>query len=268
MPREEQTVCKFDSYGHLFLNISDIQFTFNVLILTVNSMTVENFEIPYGSLSPLKRKREEDSQRKIKAQKISNSLSSKLARSLSFTDELNDEEESSNTQNSLDFTFSPSINSSGLSHRNYKHCSRRIFGGKCIKQSPTTSYSTYDMEITDISMNDLSGRRDKLVHEPARMQMWRRILSHSSNENYWDVPMTEWIELQAQKKNIPLMEFQTQFQERCRDMETSLNILHNSIPNNYNDIQVLIDRFLLNADWLRCDYCKPFIVSQLNSNDS
>lgn len=232
-------------------------------------MPVENFEIPYGSLSPLKRKREEDNQRKIKAQKISDSLSSKLARSLSFTeDELNDEESSNTQQSSLDFTFAPSINSSSLSNRNYKHCSRRIFGGKCIKQSAITSCSTSDMEITDNSMSDLSGGGDKLVHEPARMQMLRRILSHSSNENYWDVSMTDWIELQAQKKNIPLMEFQTQFQERCRDVETSLNILHNSIPNNYNDIQVLIDRFLLNADWLRCDYCKPFIVSQLNSNDS
>ncbi|CAB4424782.1 unnamed protein product [Rhizophagus irregularis] len=226
----------------------------------LNSMPVENFEIPYGNLSPLKRKREEDNQRKIKAQKISNSLSSKLARCLSFAeDELNDGESSNTQQSSLDFTFVPSINSSSLSNRNYKHCSRRIFGGKCIKQSAITSCSTSDMEITDNFMSDLSGGRDKLVHEPARMQMLRRILSHSSNENYWDVSMTDWIKLQAQKKNIPLMDFQTQFQERCHDVETSLNILHNSIPNNYNDIQVLIDRFLLNADWLRCDYCKPFI---------
>ena len=230
-------------------------------------MMLENFEVSYGSLSPLKRKREEDSQRKIKTQKLSNSLSSKLARSLSFTeDESNDEGESLNTQqSSLDFILAPtSMNSSNLFHRNFKHCSRRIFGGKCIKQFSVNNDNTCDMEIiTDYSMNDLSGGEDKLVHEPARMQMLRRILSHSSNEsNYWSVSMTDWLELQAHKRNIPLIEFQTQFQERSRDMEASLNILHNSIPNNYNDIQVLIDRFLLNADWLRCDYYKPFIVSQ------
>jgi hypothetical protein len=220
-------------------------------------MMLEDFEVSYGSLSPLKRKREEDSQRKIKTQKLSNSLSSKLARSLSFTeDESNGEGESLNTQQS-------SLNSSNLFHRNFKHCSRRVFGGKCIKQPAANNDNTCDMEIiNDHSMNDLSGGEDKLIHEPARVQMLRRILSHSSNEdNYWNVSMTDWLELQAQKRNIPLIEFQTQFQERSRDMEASLNIL-NSIPNNYNDIQVLIDRFLLNADWLKCDYYKPFIVSQ------
>ncbi|RIA95937.1 hypothetical protein C1645_441486 [Glomus cerebriforme] len=221
-----------------------------------NSMMIENLEISYGSLSPLKRKREEDSQRKIKNQKLSNSLSSKLARSLSFTEDESNDEGESLQQSPLD----SSTLISNLYHRNYKHCSRRIFGSKCIQQPVVINDSTFDMEIiTGHSMNDLSGGRDKLVHEPARMQMLRRILSHSSNENYWNISMTDWIELQAQKRNIPLMEFQTQFQERSRDMESSLNILNNSFPNNYDDIQVLIDRFLLNADWLRCDYCKPFI---------
>ncbi|CAI2180866.1 19267_t:CDS:2 [Funneliformis geosporum] len=226
-----------------------------------NSMIIENFDISYGSLSPLKRKREEDNQRKIKTQKISHSLSSQFARSLSFTeDESNDEGESLNAQHSsLNFINVP--RQTDLSQRNFKCYSRRNFGGKCItKQSVITNDCTCDMEIiSDHSISDLSGGEDKLVHETARMQILRRILSHSSNENnYWNVSIN-WIELQAQKKHIPLMEFQTQFQEKSRDMESSLNILHNSIPNNYDDIRVLIDRFLFNADWIRCDYSKPFI---------
>src|ERR1044072_3449942 len=131
-------------------------------------MMIESFDISHGSLSPLKRKREEDSQRKIKAQKLSHSLSSQLARSLTFAeDESNDEGESLNTQEgSLESAFVPkSIN---LPRRNLKYYSKR-FGGKCFKQLISTNDSNYDMEImSDHSMNDLSGGEDRLVHEPAR----------------------------------------------------------------------------------------------------
>ncbi|CAJ0746573.1 5736_t:CDS:2, partial [Entrophospora sp. SA101] len=54
-------------------------------------------------------------------------------------------------------------------------------------------------------------------------------------------------------------DFQMQFQQRINDMETSLFVLHNSLPRCYNEILHLTDRFLINADWIRCDYFKPFI---------
>ncbi|CAG8446879.1 13008_t:CDS:2 [Dentiscutata heterogama] len=120
-----------------------------------------------------------------------------------------------------------------------------------------------DMMI-DNNSSELVDNDTKLVHEPARIQSLRRILSNpDDNSCNWNITMADWIELQAQKRNLSLQEFQSRFQERICDIESALTILHNSIPQAFDDIMSLIDRLLSNAEWLRCDYCKPFIVSQI-----
>nr|CAG8544843.1 15299_t:CDS:2 [Entrophospora candida] len=130
--------------------------------------------------------------------------------------------------------------------------------------------TTLDMDvITDNNHNHNyhSDHEDnKLIHEPARLQLLRRIISyHNDNdhESNWcrssTRTTTNWFELQAIKKNMTIQDFQMQFQQRINDMETSLFVLHNSLPRCYNEILHLTDRFLINADWIRCDYFKPFI---------
>lgn len=223
-------------------------------------MMLEEFEGSFGSLSPLKRKRDYDNQRNYKCQKISKSLSSRLARSLSFSeDETNDDDDGlSNAFTSLntyEITRS-SFSLSSLPQRNIKNFTSRLFDSKRTKKSVNNSL---DMDMTvDNNSSEFVDSDTKLIHEPARIQSMRRIISNPDNCN-WNITMTDWIELQAQKRNMPLQEFQSQFQERICDMESTLTILHNSIPQAFDDIMSLIDRFLSNAEWLRCDYCKPFI---------
>ncbi|CAG8744317.1 25794_t:CDS:2, partial [Racocetra persica] len=230
-------------------------------------MMLEEFEDSFGSLSPLKRKRDDDNQRKYKCQKISKSLSSRLARSLSFSeDETNDDDDAglSNTQASLS-TYGTTRSSFSLPpQRNIKNFTSRFFDSKRAKKCVTSFNNTFDMDMmVDNNSGEFVDKDTKLIHEPARVQSLRRVLSNP-DDNYcnWNVTMTNWIELQAQKRNMSLREFQSQFQERICDMESTLKILHNSIPQAFDGITSLIDRFLSNAEWLRCDYCKPFIVSQ------
>ncbi|CAG8619177.1 6464_t:CDS:2 [Acaulospora colombiana] len=219
---------------------------------------MEEFESSFGSLSPLKRKRENGDQRKNKSQKL---LSSKLARNLSLSeDESNEESIPPKTDAHMDFCNinSNSSNSSRPFQRNVKKCSRQLFGGRCDKPTVPLNNNTLDMDMA-LEHHTVGGDTSK-VHEPERIQMLRRIMSDFSDSYHsWSVAMSDWIELQAQKRNMSLQEFQVQFQERTRDAESFFTILHGSIPHVYDEIRVSVDRFLLNANWLRCDYSKPFI---------
>ncbi|CAG8494269.1 18032_t:CDS:2 [Cetraspora pellucida] len=194
-------------------------------------MILEEFEDSFGSLSPLKRKRDDDNQRKYKCQKISN-------------------------------TYEATRSSFSSPQRNIKNFTSRLFDNKRARKHVTSFSNTFDMDMmVDNNSGEFFDSDTKLlVHEPARIQKLRRILSNP-DDNYcnWNVTITDWIELQAQKRNMSLQEFQSQFQERICDMESTLKILHNSIPQAFDGIMSLIDRFLNNAEWLRCDYCKPFI---------
>ncbi|CAG8508032.1 1878_t:CDS:2 [Acaulospora morrowiae] len=227
--------------------------------LTSFDTMMEESEISFGSLSPLKRKREDNNPRKNKSQKL---LSSKLARNLSLSEDESNDEGTPLKIDALMDICGGNPTSSGSSrpfHRNIRRCSRQSFGGRYVRPNtfPNTNVNSLDM---DIAPDHHTADGDNInVQEPERIQMLRRIMSDPGGSYLnWNVAMSDWIELQAQKKNVRLHEFQVQFQERSRDMESSLSILHNSTPQVYDEIRDLVDRFLLNANWLRCDYNKPF----------
>ncbi|CAG8518186.1 3143_t:CDS:2 [Diversispora eburnea] len=110
------------------------------------------------------------------------------------------------------------------------------------------------------------------TYESQRIQLLHHILSDplpsdENHLNYWNnvtVTLSDWIELQAQKKNMSLLEFQFQFHERFCQMELSLVKLHNNIPKVYDEIRCSVDMFLLNADWLR--YMKAMVSSEYSQS--
>ncbi|RHZ68817.1 hypothetical protein Glove_293g5 [Diversispora epigaea] len=280
---------------------------------TSSDSMMEEFESIFGNLSPLKRKREDETNgHKNKSQKISKCLSVKLAKSLSLSSTEDNESNNNNNNNDNDndneneslkienisemninnnninnnnplsptLSLSSSSPSNGLNlfQRNIKRCSsRRTFNGKCgggggggfrnpFVSSTTTTTTNNDTLDMDIVITDQQHATTMTTYESQRIQLLRHILSDPlpSDENYlnyWNnvtVTLSDWIELQAQKKNMSLLEFRIQFHERFFQMELSLVKLHNNIPKVYDEIRCSVDMFLLNADWLRCDYCKPF----------
>ncbi|CAG8596196.1 12955_t:CDS:2, partial [Racocetra fulgida] len=165
-------------------------------------MMLEEFEDSFGSLSPLKRKRDDDNQQ----------------------DETNDDDDDgvSNTQASLS-TYGTTRSSFSLSpQRNIKNFTSRLFDSKRAKKYVTSFNNTFDMDMMiDNNSGEFVDNDTKLIHEPARVQSLRRVLSNP-DDNYCNWNVTE----------------------RIGDMESTLKILHNSIPQAFDGIISLIDRFL------------------------
>ncbi|CAG8553379.1 7076_t:CDS:2 [Ambispora leptoticha] len=213
-------------------------------------------EVPYIALTPLKRKQSvEEDERIVKSQRCSLDLSSQLARVLRINN--NSCEVADDELSKADIPMSSS--SSSIAHRPVKSCPRLIH--KHLRSS-NVSNETIDVEMIDIvTVDDQEQVTEEPANIPERIKMYHKIVSYV-NEELWasslSFNMSNWFEIQARKREMTMEQFNREFHERILELKSTLSLLQQRIPHDYHEILATIDRFLINADWLRNDYSIPF----------
>ncbi|CAG8568438.1 2104_t:CDS:2 [Ambispora gerdemannii] len=225
--------------------------------LSISNQMAE--EMPYITLTPLKRKQSmEEDERIVKSQRCSLDLSSQLARVLRISD--NSCEVANDESSKTDIPMSTS--SSFITHRPVKSYPRLIHK---YRRSSNVSTEIIDVEMIDSAIEPIDDHdqvTERPENIPERIKMYHKIVSHV-NEGIWasslSFNMSNWFEIQARKRGMTTEQFDKEFHERVLELKSALSLLQQRIPHDYHEILAVIDRFLINADWLRNDYSVTFM---------